>query len=100
MAFKKGQHTGDKHPRWKGGIIFYWKKQALLRDDYTCRVCGLREPKIMDVAHIEPIMGWKNRISAGNEKNKLKNLLTLCPNDHRRFDRGIITLDSGQYKSR
>jgi hypothetical protein len=50
------------------------------RDDYTCRVCGLREPEIMHVDHILP------RYVVGNvaQYDALENLVTLCPNDHAR----------------
>lgn len=91
-CYKKGQNIGEKHPRWKGGMIFFWKKQALERDNYQCRMCGLREPEIMDVAHIDPVLGQKNRMTPGFAKNDLDNLIILCPNDHRRFDKGIIKL--------
>jgi predicted restriction endonuclease len=89
-AFKKGQLDGEKHPLWKGGMIIYWKKQVLKRDDYTCRNCGLREPEIMDVAHIEPINGDRNRRYTPQNAN---NLIVLCPNCHRRFDKGLINLE-------
>lgn len=95
-AFKKGQLNGDKHPGWKGGMIIYWRKQALKRDDYTCKNCGLREPEIMDVAHLKPINGNKNRRYTVQDLN---NLITLCPNCHRRFDKGLIE-DTAHLKSR
>lgn len=69
---------GDKVPGWKGGCIAYWKEQAKKRDNYTCQVCGLREPEIMEVDRIIPA-------SVKSEaKNSLENMMTLCPNDHRR----------------
>lgn len=49
-----------------------------MRDDYTCAVCGLREPEIMHVDHTLP------RYVAGDGYDRLENLVTLCPNDHAR----------------
>jgi len=77
-------------------MIIYWRKQALKRDDYTCKNCGLREPEIMDVAHLKPINGNKNRRYTVQDLN---NLITLCPNCHRRFDKGLIE-DTAHLKSR
>jgi hypothetical protein len=93
-AYKKGENIGEEHPRWKGGRWLYWRKQALIRDNYTCQICGLREPEIMDVHHKIPVLLsyqkrmeleknnllWKERL-----KNGLDNLQTVCPNCHRRL---------------
>lgn len=79
----------EKHPRWKGGLIIWARKQALERDNYTCQYCGLNEKEIMEVAHIVPVMGEKNRRYTSQDVN---NLITLCPNDHTRFDKGLIVL--------
>lgn len=82
-AFKKGQNIGDKHPRWTGGKWCWARREVLKRDDYTCQICGLREPEIMDVAHKEDVKGDQNRRYTVQDLN---NLFTACPNDHRRFD--------------
>lgn len=71
-------HRGNKNPRWNGGTVNYWKKQVLTRDDYTCQICGHREPEIMEVDHIKPKSKFPNLAK------ELSNLLTLCPNCHRR----------------
>lgn len=90
-VFKKGKNAGQNHVRWKGGTVLYWRKVALKRDDYTCQNCKLQEKEIMDVAHIVPINGNKNR-RVLHPLNNADNLVTLCPNCHRRFDKGIIEL--------
>ena len=77
-AFKKGEMNGSNHPLWKGGKINYLKKQAKVRDDYTCQICGLRDMEIMEVDHIKPQSTFPEL------KNDFENLLTLCPNCHRR----------------
>ena len=48
------------------------------RDDFTCQLCGLREPLIMQVDHkIE-------KSTDPTQTNSLSNLRTLCPNCHAR----------------
>lgn len=84
---KPPHHHDEKHPQWKGGTILYWKKKVKERDDFTCKNCGLREPEIMDVAHIKPIAGHGQRRYRVEDPN---NLITLCPNCHRRFDKGLL----------
>ena len=91
-GFKKGQNVGAKHPRWKGGTIIYWRKQAMKRDNYTCKNCGLREPKIMQVHHL---IGFTGTEKERNRKRKyapqdINNLVTLCPNCHERLHKGVI----------
>jgi len=46
----------------------------------------------MEVAHIKPILGNGNRRYI-HELNNLDNLITLCANCHRRFDKGVISFD-------
>jgi len=89
-VFKKGQYIGEKNLRWKGGGWLYWRKQALIRDDYTCRECGLRDPEIVEADHIIPILSGhldEKRNAKRLEdiaKNGISNLQTLCPNCHKR----------------
>ena len=89
-VFKKGQIAGEKHPQWKGGTWIYSRRKVLERDDFTCRVCGLRDEIIMDVDHIKPLL-IKPRLRLRDKernddirKNGLTNLQTLCPNCHKR----------------
>lgn len=71
-------HKGDKNPSWKGGISFKLQPMVLIRDNYTCQICGLSDKEIMEVDHIIP------RIIAPQLYKELSNLMTLCPNCHRR----------------
>jgi len=74
-----GKATGPKNPNWKGGRN--WKeikKEALIRDNWTCQYCGLKDPQIMEVDHIKP-----KSLYPELEFN-LANTITLCPNCHRR----------------
>ena len=65
-------------PNWKGGNWGYKKVEAKTRDDYTCQICGLRDPEIMEVDHIKP------KIKYPELALEINNLITLCPNCHRR----------------
>lgn len=70
-GFKKGHKI-----RFKKGCLKYNNKQVLKRDDYTCKICSMRDVEIMQVDHIvEKALG-------GNDL--LINLQTLCPNCHAR----------------
>jgi 5-methylcytosine-specific restriction endonuclease McrA len=88
-SFKKGEMIGEKHHMWKGGKWCWARRETIKRDNGTCQYCGLIEQVIMDVAHIIPTNGDKNRRYGIHDLN---NLITLCPNCHRRFDKGIIEL--------
>ena len=70
--------TGENNPFWKGGALRVKKRQATIRDDYTCQICGLRDVEIMEVDHILP------RSVRPDLNLVLENLMTLCPNCHRR----------------
>jgi len=72
------QKKGKLSSTWKGGCMMYMKKQALIRDDYTCQICGMREPEIMVVDHIKPKSIFPELAL------EINNLMTLCPNCHAR----------------
>ncbi|HRF70293.1 MAG TPA: HNH endonuclease signature motif containing protein [Candidatus Pelethenecus sp.] len=74
--------TGKQRPKgkdsygWKGGRIKYLVRETLKRDNYTCRVCGMKDEEIMEVDHIlEKALGGKD---------EFENLQVLCPNCHAR----------------
>ena len=69
---------GESNPNWTGGNLPYWSKMALLREDYTCQVCGLRDEEIMEVDHMLPKSIYPDLIL------DINNLQVLCPNCHRR----------------
>lgn len=73
-AHKKGK---DSH-LWTGGSVYWAKRQAKIRDNYTCQVCGLRDVEIMEVDHVNP------QVLFPELKASIENLMTLCPNCHRR----------------
>lgn len=53
-----------------------WKREVLIRDDYTCQECGLRNPLIVVVHHTIPIN------VDSSLKYDISNGRTLCPNCH------------------
>lgn len=63
---------------FKGGDQKYWKHQALLRDNYTCQICGFRDEEIMIIDHKLPKSMYPEL------KFDLNNLQTLCPNCNQR----------------
>lgn len=70
--------TGEKNSNWIGGGWLMVRKQVLLEQNYTCQVCTLREPEIMEVNH-------KLERSRYPELSRDKNNMeVLCPNCHRR----------------
>lgn len=73
-----GIHKGSKNKNWKGGKKSYWSREIKTRDDYTCQVCGHREPEIVVVDHIKPKSLYPEL------KFEPNNMLTLCPNCHAR----------------
>lgn len=70
----KGRNNG----RWRGGELSYWKRQVVVRDNYTCQICGLKDPEIIEVDHIKPRCDYPELV------NVMENLIALCPNCHRR----------------
>lgn len=78
--FSKINFGGDKHPNWKGGTWLYWKKQTMLRDNYTCQMCNLYDPEVVVVDHIIP-----NKVTGKkyiDKEHDINNLQTLCANCH------------------
>jgi HNH endonuclease len=75
---KREAMAGEGNPSWVGGADKYWQRQAKIRDNYTCQMCGLRDVEIMEVDHIIP------KSVMPELRHELSNLITLCPNDHRR----------------
>ena len=69
---------GEKNHSWKGGRWGYFRKQVLLRDNYTCAICSFREVDIMEVDHILPKRYYPEL------RFDMNNLQVLCPICHKR----------------
>ena len=70
---------GERNTNWRGGKSYAFKKKTVLvRDNWTCVMCGHREQAIMEVDHIKPKCDFPELAL------EMSNLVTLCPNCHRR----------------
>jgi 5-methylcytosine-specific restriction endonuclease McrA len=69
---------GSNHVSWIGGDRRYWKRIVMERDSYTCWECGFSDEEIMEVHHIKPVC-----LSPELARDPA-NMITLCPNCHRR----------------
>lgn len=72
------ERTGENNCNWIGGAWLTVRKIILVKQDYTCQVCGLREPDIMEVNHKLERSQYPELAQDEN------NLEVLCPNCHRR----------------
>lgn len=80
---RNGDHPphefGEKNPNWKGGISYKIAVRFTLEKyDYTCQICGLRDPDVIEVDH---------RLCKALRPDlyqDLNNLWTLCANCHKR----------------
>lgn len=59
--------------------------------EIKCEICGYNGP--VDVAHIKAIASFSKDTKL-KEVNHIDNLVGLCPNHHREFDRGDISLET------
>ena len=75
-----GKRVGTEHWSHKAGKLSvpFLNRQAKIRDDYTCQVCGLRDIEIISVDHIMPKSIYPQFLKV------LENLMCLCPNCHAR----------------
>jgi hypothetical protein len=58
----------------------------------VCAVCGY--DRFVDVCHIKPVAAFSSQAKL-KEINAPENLVYLCPNHHREYDRGLINLNGG-----
>lgn len=85
-----GAWTGDKNPRWKGGItpkltairnskeFILWRLSVYKRDDYTCQKCYTRGGSL----HSHHIMSFADN---SDLRLKISNGITLCQPCHTKF---------------
>jgi len=79
LGTKPPVYFGENNFKWSGGHnMLYLRKKVLVRDNYTCQICGLQDKEIMQVDHQKPKKIFPEL------KFNLNNLLSLCPNCHAR----------------
>jgi DEAD/DEAH box helicase domain-containing protein len=67
------------------------REAARLRDGYRCQICGAGySPRPLEVHHKQPFRSF----TSYKEANQLENLITLCPNCHRRAE-AVVAMRSG-----
>ncbi|MHB0857636.1 MAG: DEAD/DEAH box helicase [Anaerolineae bacterium] len=84
-----GEHTMSRGPSWPTQ-----RNLARRRDGFRCRWCGAEERpgRQHDVHHIRPFrdFGWLPGENENHQQaNALTNLITLCPNCHRRAEQDV-----------
>ncbi len=74
--------SNDYGPRWP--LI---RKIVLQRDRYSCQSCGaIEQGKPFHVHHKIPLRSF----SSTEQANQLENLVTLCPNCHRKAELSVL----------
>jgi putative restriction endonuclease len=88
MVLEPKVRYGMRHIEFEGFLRdLAFRKQILRHYGHTCCISGLRifeDAPIIEAAHIQPLS------ISGN--NHITNGLALCPNLHRAFDYGLISL--------
>lgn len=94
-----GSLSGEEHPRYKGGEIVYgagWNdtKRRIVRerDEYTCQDprCSVTQPEHQDEygekLHVHHLRKARD-VNDPEERNAPENLITLCRDCHRRWEK-------------
>lgn len=66
--------------------------RAMANKPRICMICGY--DKFVDVCHIKPVADFSRQAKL-KEINAPENLVYLCPNHHREYDRGVLILNGG-----
>lgn len=104
IALVDRDFNGSNNPAWKGGVTSENRKQRkiflkeihksiLKRDNYTCRICGVRGEKLQ-VDHIKP---WSKDIDS---RFAPENCRTLCVGCHYKHTFGYPMPEGSEWGKR
>jgi len=89
----KPRNLRDLSKQEAGRVIIGKHAMRVMADRLkTCSVCGY--DKFVDVCHIKPVAAFSSQAKL-KEINACDNLVYLCPNHHREYDRGLLNLSGG-----
>lgn len=94
VAFKPLEKVKITSPNWTTYRVTIAKEAKRIYRlsglSRVCTYCGY--DKFVDVCHVKPVSEFPDGTLL-IEVNDIKNLITLCPNHHREFDNGLISVD-------
>lgn len=89
----KPRNLGNLSKQEAGRVIIGGHaKRAMANRPKVCIICGY--DKFVDVCHIKPVAAFSRQAKL-KEINAPENLIYLCPNHHREYDRGVLNLNGG-----
>ncbi len=80
-AYSEGRRTYRGKTQTGTEGIVRMKLRAMERDKYTCCICHLYDPEVMEVDHIKP------KSTHPELNTEISNMMTLCANCHLRKTR-------------
>ncbi|ENK2095550.1 HNH endonuclease [Vibrio vulnificus] len=84
-TYEESFERGVQITRLRRSVTAKTRARLMKLYDGTCQICGVKEPSIMEICHIKPF-------SQGGE-HLLDNMLLLCSNHHKMFDRGQLGIN-------
>lgn len=69
-------------------------REALLKKECKCKICGMSDANFLIASHIKP---WSSHKATDEERLDVNNAFLLCPNHDSLFDKGYISFnDNGE----
>ena len=80
------------------GKVLKYNHNELIFLPSECTLCGY--PELKEKAHVQAFSVWKNDpdcdYTRSNHEHKINNIIDLCPNCHKLFDKGLISIHPGK----